>query len=136
MRRAAFFGTSLPAARRGSVAVARAPQLTVRAGQQISADVEKPIGLTFKESKAKGGGLVVTVRLGLQAVQLCPAEKGLLKGPHHSAVPGETPAPQRSPARRGWLRPRGPLECTECWMQQMKVDGELIPAQRPRAAAW
>jgi hypothetical protein len=31
------------------------------AAQQISADVEKPIGLTFKESKAKGGGLVVTV---------------------------------------------------------------------------
>lgn len=67
-RRAAFFGTSLPAARRGAAIAAQAPQLVVRAaGQQISADVEKPIGLTFKESKAKGGGLVVTVR-----AFLCP----------------------------------------------------------------
>ena len=61
MKRAAFFGASLPTARRGAVAAARTPQLVVRAAQQISADVEKPIGLTFKESKAKGGGLVVTV---------------------------------------------------------------------------
>jgi hypothetical protein len=61
VKRAAFFGASLPTARRGAVAAARAPQLVVRAAQQISADVEKPIGLTFKESKAKGGGLVVTV---------------------------------------------------------------------------
>ena len=65
VKRAAFFGASLPSARRGAVAAARTPQLVVRAAQQISADVEKPIGLTFKESKAKGGGLVVTVSFGV-----------------------------------------------------------------------
>jgi rubredoxin len=64
VKRAAFLGASLPTARRGAVAAARAPQLVVRAAQQISADVEKPIGLTFKESKAKGGGLVVTAARG------------------------------------------------------------------------
>lgn len=29
----------------------------------LQVDIEKPLGLNFKESKAAGGGLVVTVRL-------------------------------------------------------------------------
>ena len=61
----AVLGTGAQGGLRGAAAAARAPQLVVRAGQQISADVEKPIGLTFKESKAKGGGLVVTVSFSL-----------------------------------------------------------------------
>ena len=62
VRHASFFGTSLPAQRRDAVVQARRPQLAVRAaGKQIPVDIEKPIGLSFKESKAAGGGLVVTV---------------------------------------------------------------------------
>ena len=41
--------------RRNTATVTRA------AAKQIQVDIEKPIGLTFKESKAAGGGLVVTV---------------------------------------------------------------------------
>lgn len=61
VRQAAYFGTALPQQRRGAVAASRRPQLAVRAaGKQVSVDIEKPIGLKYKESKAKGGGLVVT----------------------------------------------------------------------------
>ena len=34
----------------------------VRAAQQVQVEIDKPIGLNFKKSSAKGGGLVVTVR--------------------------------------------------------------------------
>mmetsp|Transcript_5476 Transcript_5476/g.15689 ORF Transcript_5476/g.15689 Transcript_5476/m.15689 type:complete len:250 (-) Transcript_5476:322-1071(-) len=53
LRTAAFSG-----ARR--VAGARQQRLVTMAAKQISVDIEKPIGLAFKESKAAGGGLVVT----------------------------------------------------------------------------
>ena len=35
----------------------------VRAAQQVQVEIDKPIGLNFKKSSAKGGGLVVTVSL-------------------------------------------------------------------------
>lgn len=59
-RRAAFSGT--PLARK---AVLSRPSQSMRqgvvaAGKQIPVDIEKPVGLAFKESKAAGGGLVVT----------------------------------------------------------------------------
>jgi rubredoxin len=74
-RRAAFFGTSPLAQRRGVAAVARRQQLAVHAAaKQISVEIEKPIGLGFKESKAKGGGLVVT-NVGGNA-----AKSGIQKG--------------------------------------------------------
>ena len=51
-------------ARRNAATVTRA------AAKQIQVDIEKPIGLTFKESKAAGGGLVVTVSLST-SLHLC-----------------------------------------------------------------
>lgn len=67
MRRAALFGTSLPAQRKGAVAAARRPLPAVCAAKQIPVEIEKPIGLGLKESKAKGGGLVVTVSAVLKS---------------------------------------------------------------------
>jgi hypothetical protein len=60
-RRHAFSGTAL-----GQKAMLARPsqqlrQAVVAAAKQISVDIEKPVGLAFKESKAAGGGLVVTV---------------------------------------------------------------------------
>lgn len=59
-RRHAFSGTAL-----GQKAMLARPsqqlrQAVVAAAKQISVDIEKPVGLAFKESKAAGGGLVVT----------------------------------------------------------------------------
>ncbi len=64
MRKAAFFGTSVSGHRRvGAVLATRQAQqqVVLAAGKQISVDIEKPVGLGFTESKAAGGGLVVTV---------------------------------------------------------------------------
>lgn len=70
-RRAAFSGT--PVARK---ALLRKPsqsmrQVVVAAAKQISVDIEKPVGLAFKESKAAGGGLVVTVRFVFVLAAVC-----------------------------------------------------------------
>lgn len=68
----AFLGTALPTARPFRQAVTlsarRSAAPVIRAAaKQIQVDIEKPIGLNFKESKAAGGGLVVTVRHGPQS---------------------------------------------------------------------
>ncbi len=74
VRKAAFFGTTLSGQRRvGAVAAKRhAQQQVVRAaGKQISVDIEKPVGLGFKESRAAGGGLVVTVSAACMNTDTC-----------------------------------------------------------------
>lgn len=61
------------------MAGARQQRLVTMAAKQISVDIEKPIGLAFKESKAAGGGLVVTVgaifakRMAADANTHCPS---------------------------------------------------------------
>ena len=74
LRKAAFFGTTLSRQRRVGAVVAKrqSQQQVARAGgKQISVDIEKPVGLGFKESRAAGGGLVVTVRAVYMNTDIC-----------------------------------------------------------------